>query len=220
MGFNYFSNYPTTSYSKPTTQVLPSGIISSVGVKQVDLYIKYKIRDAILNNASLFYPYVWKDTDTPWTLAKSYYGSEQFHWVIFYANNAFDLVYDFPMTEDALNRYLIKKYEIEIINFYFGGNSLSFTLASLEEKLRGARAYCNNTIHHLEIEGQYTVDTDTFNSFLGERRIVTVYDFEIETNEAKRNIQVLDNEYLQFIIKDFISSFSQVRSQRIVEGQN
>lgn len=243
MSINYFSNYPITTYKKETSLVLPSGNKSDIDVSQVDLYLKYKIKNEVLNNTSLFYPYIWKDYDTPWTLAKKYYGSEKYHWVIFYSNNFFDLAGDFPLTGDSLDRFLVKKYKPEVIDYSYGASLSAYNADTDDGRLQSTQLYMQITIHHYEDSNGYIVDEDTYNllnaeisgygqspygDYYGDSientgsvnsgKIVYVYDYEIDINEAKRNIQVLDNEYIVYLMKDFLTSFTAIKAERAVNA--
>lgn len=212
---NYFENYPKTLYKKPINDFFDSGIEYFIDVEQVDLYLKFKVREAVLQDTSLFYPYRWKDSDTPWTFARKYYGDEQYHWVVFYSNNAFDFAYDFPFNADNFDKFLIAKYRDQYIESV-GSDLSSFVALSKDRQISLVRTYLRNEVVYYEIDDEFQVDLETFNSYNGTKRIVSVYDFEDETNEAKREIQVLDNEYLKNIIKDFKSSMSTVKATRIV----
>lgn len=206
MARDYFKKLPKTSRSK-----LIDGKESSIIA--TDILFRYKIKAAILNDASLFYPYRWQDQDRPDTVAERYYGSVNFFWVVFYSNNFFDLNFDFPMDQQRFDSYLIRKYQTEI------STANAMTLAEyrnlpLSEKIVLAYGYTNSTTKNFLVD-EYVVDQETYDLSVGSvRRIQTIFDYEIESNEKKRNVQLLDNEYLGQLLREYSRETSILNSER------
>lgn len=242
MARDYFRKLPKTS--RDALSGNGSGVTNIIAT---DILFRYKIRDRILGDASLFYPYRWQEQDRPDTVAERYYGSQNFFWVVFYSNNFFDLNYDFPMDQQRFNAYLVRKYQNEIVGsssstsetppVYFPSNIFaqgpfgsttrqalgttdsSITLSEfkalpIEEKNILAYQYTNSTIKNLLVDG-FVVDRATFDASVGStRRVQTLYDYEIEQNEAKRNVQLLDNEYLGQLIREYTKEISDLNAGR------
>lgn len=76
-----------------------------------DLSVRIKIRDTWLNDESLYYRYIYKDSDKPEHIALKYYGDETLHWIFLLTNTIFDHQYDFPMSTDIFNKYITDKYK-------------------------------------------------------------------------------------------------------------
>ena len=56
-----------------------------------------RFREVLKDNAFVFYPYTIHDDDRPDIIAHKYYGSSDYTWIIFYANDILDPLYDWPL---------------------------------------------------------------------------------------------------------------------------
>lgn len=160
----------------------------------VNIMVRGKIRDAILEKHALYYRYVITDEDRPDLLSKKYYGSHQYTWAIFYANNIFHPVLDWPKTSREMYEYLKLKY---------GDLNLIQSIKS--------------TPHHYEFTDPYTkkvyvIDEASYHNeyskeYPDHARGITIYDHEISENEKKRNIVMLDKQYLYQITNELGNLF-------------
>ncbi len=144
---SHFRFFPTTTYRRQATDfVLENGERLVYDIKATDILVRYKIRQAVLDNDALFYPYLWADSDRVDTVAFEYYGSSSLYWLVMYSNGAFDLNYDFPLPAATFNRYLEEKYK-EIVIPLEGFTPFSWELMSFDQRLEKVLAYLANTIH-------------------------------------------------------------------------
>lgn len=51
-----------------------------------------------------------KDGETPEIVAEKVYGNPEYHWIIMLVNERFDYLADYPLTYDALLKYVEDKY--------------------------------------------------------------------------------------------------------------
>jgi hypothetical protein len=59
----------------------------------------------------LFLPYTVKQNERAEDIAQFYYGSVDYSWLVYMANQIVDPYYEWPMDEETFNNYLIAKYE-------------------------------------------------------------------------------------------------------------
>ena len=64
-----------------------------------DIMSRVKVRDKVINEASLYNKYDVKSGETPETIAFKHFGDSELHWVILLTNNIQDRYYDWPMSE-------------------------------------------------------------------------------------------------------------------------
>lgn len=64
----------------------------------------------VLNTAGSYYYYTIEDGVTPEILAENIYKDAEAHWIILYANDIYDPLYDWPLGDRAFKNYLINKY--------------------------------------------------------------------------------------------------------------
>lgn len=75
-----------------------------------DISFRFSIIKDTLNSTSAYYEYVIRDGDTPEILADRVYGDPEAYWIILYANNIYDPQYDWPLNDDAFEKFIISKY--------------------------------------------------------------------------------------------------------------
>lgn len=75
-----------------------------------NIFMRIGIIKEVLNNISSYYVLELEDGDTPELLAEKVYGDSGAGWMIIYANNIMDPQYDWPLTYDAFQKYIIGKY--------------------------------------------------------------------------------------------------------------
>ena len=182
----YFTNLPIITYDldrkKPSTEYLA-----------VDIFRRNFVREQVLSNVVSYYPYQVQEGERPDTLAHMYYGSVDFMWLIFYANDIFDPYYEWPFFGSQFQEFVKNKY----------GSILS----------------AQNTVHHYEqilrTEVAATADTDrilektihidkvTYDSLATTaRKRISNFDYEILENESKRNIILIEDVYAQQILEE------------------
>lgn len=91
----YFENFPTIEYQ---------------GRRVKDITRRSNFVKSIANNPYLYYPYTVKEGERPEDIAEFYYGSVDYVWLVYLANNILDPYYEWPMDEKTFNNYLVSKY--------------------------------------------------------------------------------------------------------------
>jgi hypothetical protein len=94
---NYFANFGLQQY----------GDNNEVSLK---LTTRANIAQSVLKQTAAFYPYTIKQGERPDTLSFLYYSKPNLDWLIFFANDVIDPYYDWYLTHDQLNAYIVKKY--------------------------------------------------------------------------------------------------------------
>ena len=155
--------------------------------ESINIMVRGKIRDAILESSAIYYKYTVTDTDRPDILATKYYGNPNYTWVIFYANNIFDPRFDWPLTGAQFYSYLKSKY-----------GSIQKTQNLLDVP------------HHYLLDDTYIIDEFTYlNSAIdfSRKKKITIYENEWNLNEAKRDINILDVVYLRQLSNELENLF-------------
>ena len=162
----------------------------------------------LAKNPLLFYQYEIRDGDTPEIVADKYYGSPFRYWITLYGNpNIMDPQSDWPLSQQQFALYLNDKYADDA-----GGveNVLSYALGTIHhyEKVITSIDNTSKTTATKAIE----VDEDTYNSialsnttstfpdgssitYSVDKKAVSIYDYEDQLNESKRNINLINAKY-------------------------
>ena len=91
----YFENFPLIDYQ---------------GRRVRDISRRSSFLTAIQNNPYLYYPYTVKANERAEDVANACYGSVDFVWLVYLANNIIDPYHEWPMDENTFNDYLVDKY--------------------------------------------------------------------------------------------------------------
>lgn len=92
----YFSNFPLVNYNNDL-QVNLTRRVDVMGFYKGDVryYLDYSVRDG----------------ETPEMIADRFYDDAELHWLILQMNNIVNPFIDWPMSQNALESYIMEKYE-------------------------------------------------------------------------------------------------------------
>jgi|TARA_B110000977_G_scaffold17708_1_gene21466 hypothetical protein len=98
MSYKYFQDFPVIRYE---------------GRKVRDITRRASFVRAVSNNPYVYYSYTIKDGQRAEDVALEYYGSVDYIWLVYMANNIIDPYYEWPMDASTFNDYLVDKYTAE-----------------------------------------------------------------------------------------------------------
>ena len=182
----FFQHYPQINYDI-------SGLKPAKTKSAINIMVRSKIKSMVLDNIVAYFPYTIPEAERPDVTAYKEYGDVKYTWLIFLINDIHDPIYQWPLNAREFGAYIKNKY--------------------------GTLSYAQSTVHHYEqtirerVEATGTsepfskatieVDLTTYNTLaVGSRRIVYYYDWEVERNEDKRNIKLIDKNYVSDILAE------------------
>jgi hypothetical protein len=148
-----------------------------------DLMTRVKVREKVIDEASLYDKYDVPSGERPEDTAFKHFGSSQYHWVILMTNNITDAYYEWPMSEQTFETFLIDKYaEPGAIHHYEVSQSSGRTSA------QGPDDY------------SYLVEV---NSDATGAQSVSNREYEQRLQDERRQIQLLNPSYLNTFLEEF-----------------
>jgi len=99
----YFSNFPKIVYDFDLSKGIDYKIVT-------DITRNVRLRKQILENITLYDYYDIGEGETPEIISEKIYGTPYYHWVIMLANQRYDYVNDFPLTQNELDKLIDRKY--------------------------------------------------------------------------------------------------------------
>ena len=144
-----------------------------------DILSRIRIRVSMKKEIVMLDRYNVKENETPEIVADKHHGSSYYHWVVMILNNVSDVYHDWPKSTRQIQKYLQTKY----------------TDAQMSE------------VHHYEIgqsSGDSTIKIQVPQGTSG-ATTVTNYEYEVAKNDARREIDLLRNDYLGFFVDEFES---------------
>ena len=208
--FNYF---PKTLYFSDRDQ-------TSLDVV-TNLTFKFKFTEGFKENSVVYYDYIIPEGETPEILAAKFYNSPERHWIILMLNDIVNPLLDWPMSYYSLNKYVDSKYSTN--NYADTANTsvsgISWAESNVKEYFIKEKttviASGEYTEKYITITQQDYANTSpsTSNNFtLGDGTQIEIkktrgsksyYEYELETNEKKRKIKLLKNEFVPLLEKEF-----------------
>lgn len=85
-------------------------IIEYEGRRVRDISRRSNFVRAVSNNPYLYYPYTVSEGERAEDIANFYYGSVDYVWLVYMANNIIDPYHEWPMDPQTFNDYLVEKY--------------------------------------------------------------------------------------------------------------
>jgi hypothetical protein len=190
------------------------------GIVMTNIMVRSEIIPSLLKNPLLFYSYDIQESDRPDIIANKYYGDSNRFWMVLYANQIFDPQWEWPLTSVEFINYLNNKYANEAN----GVPVLAYTQSTVYQYTKTITTTDSNTntttsktIIIDENTYNNTIQGTTVNSFPDVStvtqvitvNIVSIYDYENQLNESKRNINLINNSYTNQIERDFASLMRQ-----------
>lgn len=181
----------------------------------------------VANNSTIAYEYQVTDEDTPEVIAHKIYGDPFRSWIILLFNQIINPYYDWPLKNEVLDAYILKKYGQTVdqarstIHHYEKRvtKTSTFQGVTLDETVETTRIgeydvnFSNNVITPAAVpttaDTSVVVSTETLNyttyilTIVTSYRAVSNYTYEFEENEKKRNIKLLEPAYVQRVEDEF-----------------
>jgi hypothetical protein len=162
-------------------------------VRVKNLFRRAKIRDDFFQNVTTFTKYKIIGEERPEQIAQKLYGSSTYDWVVLISNNIINLRTEWPLSDGEFSEYLDRKYtqaELAAPHHYE-------TTAVIDS--RGKLIIPAGKI----VDPNFSVTYyDQVSVTKNPVKMVSVYEYEIQQNDKKRNIYVLRSRYLQTAIDD------------------
>ena len=182
----FFQHYPQINYDITGIKPIKTKTV-------INIMVKAKIKNILQDDIVNYFPYSIPESERPDITAFKIYGDVKYTWLIFLINEIHDPLFDWPLNSREFGSYVKNKY--------------------------GTLAAAKNTIHHYEQivrtrveatgtteaipEARIEVDVTTYNALdIAVRNIVYCFDWEIDRNEAKRDIKLIDRRYVADILSE------------------
>jgi hypothetical protein len=207
---NYFNYFPKTFYkSEDMSLDAVTNITSRIDVLK-------KVRE----NSNLWTEYSINEGDTPEIIASRVYNDPEKHWVILMLNNIVDPMFDWPLQQVQLIKFMDKKYEASANGTMTGTkwaqqNVHSYYKIVTKTNLTSGSKSIETT--EIDATAYAAIVPSEFDYILSDgvnlrvattKSTKTYYEYENDTNDNKRIIKILKSELIPLVnqeIKDIYS---------------
>lgn len=217
----YFNNIPKIGY--------PDLVNENNYVAITNLLTRSAFLKEITDNTSIFYEYDVRDGETPEIIAHKLYGDANRFWIVLMFNTIKNPFYDFPLSSDALNAYIEAKYSTTVesalttIHHYERRVTHStlhngtvqdsytdvYTIDDQEQSELGDSVSdtgslpgtADTYIAYTSVEEAFDNGVTVVTSYA--HHAISIYQFELDENEKKRKINLLDKRYVPAVEQEF-----------------
>ena len=187
---NYFRNIPKVRYdingAEPNKYLNVTNIMKRISFKP-----------SVIEDISDYYPYRVKDGERPDIISHQKYGTVAYAYLIMLINDIYDPLFDWPLDAQQFEKYLTNKY-----------GSVSAAMGETKYYYQIVRAEVARTgISERVPEVKFIVDETTYNTLdVDARTTQSEYEWEDELNDNKREIKLINPEFIQDIDYDVKTS--------------
>ena len=183
---------------------------NGVGRVFTNLLNRVSIIPELLKNPLVYYQYTTQDGDTPEIIAAKYYGDSYRYWIVLFANELLDPQWNWPLSNKVFEEYVTKKYpDIQTTVEVHHREKI------LTQYDSGTNTETVNRVKISEFDYNQLVESNYYKSLpTGDvsveitKREVTYYEHEMELNDAKKTINLLNSRYVDQIETSFTELMS------------
>lgn len=184
-----------------------------------NLLVRTDLLPSLINNSSLFYKYEMQDGDTPEIMASKYYGDPYRYWLFLYSNNIMDPQWDLVLSTKIFDAHLESKYKA--IATENNQTVLEYTQTNIKyyyKNITTIDSYTQTTSSddyqidyetYLELPQSQTflvtLDNGYTSTIITSTFEQTIYDHELQLNENKRSVNVMNSIYAKDMENQLIS---------------
>jgi len=180
---NYFTNLPKVGYD-----INGTGKDSFLSVTNIMKSVRFK--PSVLEDITDYYPYYVKEGERPDIIAYAQYGNIGYAYLIMLVNDIYDPNFDWPLSAQIFEKFIINKY-----------GSVTTAISGVKHYYQIVRAEVARTGTSERIpEVKFVVDETTYDALdSGDRTTLSNYDYEVELNDAKREIKLINPAFIRDI---------------------
>ena len=189
---NYFSSIPNVDYDINGTE--PNQFRSVTNIMQ-----RIRFKPSVLENITDYYPYYVREGERPDIDSFNTYGTVAYSYLILLVNDIVDPLFDWPLPSRQFENYIIEQY-----------GSVSAAQSTNKYYYQIVRAEVARTgVSERVPEYKIIVDQTTYNSLdASVRSAQNVYDYEVEQNDNKREIKLINPDFIQDIDYEVKTAFT------------
>ena len=180
---NYFKNIPNVLYDIKGTEPNQFRAVTNI-------MSRVRFKPSVIENITDYYPYKVLEGERPDIVSYKKYGTVAYSYLILLINDIVDPLFDWPLPSRQFENYIIEQYG-SVANAQ-STNKYYYQIVRAEV----ARTGVSERVPEYKI----IVDQTTYNSLdASVRSAQNVYDWETEQNDNKREIKIINPDFIQDI---------------------
>ena len=200
----YFRQLPNLDYPS-----LANDRTSAYDYDQVkNIFKRAVLREDVIDSYFQFNQYLIEGDDRPDSVASKVYGDSNLDWVVLTTNNVINVRDQWPMSQNDLQNYLTNKYTTAELSYVHHYETLKIVDSS--QKLIQPKGITVEEGHSITFIDSGVSKTES------KIEAITYLQHEINLNDQKREINVLQKQYVEIYLRDMTNIMSYKPSKQFV----
>ena len=200
----YFRQLPNLDYPS-----LANDRTSAYDYNQVkNIFKRAVLREDVINSYFQFNQYLIEGDDRPDNVASKVYGDANLDWVVLTTNNVINVRDEWPMSQNDLQNYLTNKYTTAELSYVHHYETLK--IIDADEKLIQPKGITVEEGHSITFVDRGVSRTES------KIEAITYLQHEINLNDKKREINVLQPRYVELYLRDMADIMSYKPSKQFI----
>ena len=200
----YFRQLPNLDYPS-----LANERTSAYDYNQVkNIFKRAVLREDVLNAYVQFDKYLVQGDDRPDNVASKVYGDASLDWVVLTTNNIINVRDEWPMSQGDLQNYLTNKYTSAQLSYIRHYETLE--IVDSYQRLIQPKGLMVEEGHSITFVDRGVSKTES------KTKSVSYLEYEINLNDAKREISVLQPRYVEIYLRDMANIMSYKPSKQFI----
>jgi hypothetical protein len=200
----YFRQLPNLDYPS-----LANERTSAYDYDQVkNIFKRAVLREDVLNAYVQFDKYLVQGDDRPDNVASKVYGDASLDWVVLTTNNIINVRDEWPMSQGDLQNYLTNKYTSAQLSYIRHYETLE--IVDSYQRLIQPKGLMVEEGHSITFVDRGVSKTES------KTKSVSYLEYEINLNDAKREISVLQPRYVEIYLRDMANIMTYKPSKQFV----
>ena len=200
----YFRQLPNLDYPS-----LANDRTSAYDYNQVkNIFKRAVLREDVVNSYFQFDQYLIEGDDRPDNVASKVYGDANLDWVVLTTNNVINVRDEWPMSQNDLQNYLTNKYTSAELSYVHHYETLKIVDSS--QKLIQPKGITVEEGHSITFIDRGVSKTES------KVEAITYLQHEINLNDKKREINVLQKEYVEIYLRDMSNIMTYKPSKQFI----
>lgn len=200
----YFRQLPNLDYPS-----LANDRTSAYDYNQVkNIFKRAVLREDVINSYFQFEQYLIEGDDRPDNVANKVYGDSNLDWVVLTTNNVINVRDEWPMSQNDLQNYLTNKYTTAELSYVHHYETLKIVDSS--QKLIQPKGITVEEGHSITFVDRGVSRTES------KIEAITYLQYEINLNDKKREINVLQPRYVELYLRDMADIMSYKPSNQFI----
>ena len=200
----YFRQLPNLDYPS-----LANDRTSAYDYNQVkNIFKRAVLREDIIDSYFQFEQYLIEGDDRPDNVASKLYDDPNLDWVVLTTNNVINVRDEWPMSQNDLQNYLTNKYTTAELSYVHHYETLKIVDSS--QKLIQPKGITVEEGHSITFIDRGVSKTES------KIEAITYLQHEINLNDKKREINVLQKQFVELYLRDITNIMSYKPSKQFI----